>query len=90
MVLNKYSLPLTIYLSRSFQFLLLNTTTRIIITITAIVKPTQTPALKIFPIAWHELNNVATNKNKNGVVIFDIVLSLNYEYNTIVIPEFKQ
>jgi hypothetical protein len=40
------------------------------------VKPTHTPALNIFPIASHELNNVAINKNKNGVLIFDIVLSL--------------
>ena len=67
----------TILFQHFTQLLFLNTTTRRIITISAIVKPTHTPALNIFPIASHELNNTAANTNKNGVLIFDIALSLN-------------
>lgn len=66
--------------------------TRIMITITAIVNPIQTPAEKISPIAWHELKvtrHIASSKDHRFLIIFKIYFgeviknTLNY-FNIII------
>ena len=58
------------------------------ITITAIVRPIHTPALKISPIAWHELNRIASKKaGSKNFVLFIIKNYLKEYFNvTIVVP----